>query len=221
MLALVQLYSDLLPNLVLTFSAFGIKLSCKQKELEAILVFPKGETRPSPPCCGEKAGVASRREGQGALLGAWPALGASVWPGPFREAGLAVQLGPDSLPAAARGALDPGACRKPGLGSPALGKSWLILATCRPHSGPANVASDALGLAQGTARAAALATGRLRWALVPAKRIPSPSVCLYLAIERGTAKMKLQPPSSRAHATGVMGVVIQCTIHNAKPPPLA
>lgn len=102
MLALqVQLYSDLLPNLVLTFSAFEIKLSCKKKELEVILVFPKGETRPSPLCCGEKAGVASCWEGQGALLGAWPVLGASVEPGPFREAGLAVRSGPDSLPAAA------------------------------------------------------------------------------------------------------------------------
>lgn len=50
MLALqIQLYSDLLPNLVLTFSAFEIKLSCKKEELGVILVFPKGETRPSQP----------------------------------------------------------------------------------------------------------------------------------------------------------------------------
>lgn len=102
MLALqVQLYSDLLPNLVLTFSAFEIKLSCKMKELQEVLVFPKGETQPSPPCCGEKKRVASRREGHGVLLGAWPVLGASVGPGPFREAGLAVQPGPDSIPTAA------------------------------------------------------------------------------------------------------------------------
>lgn len=190
MLALqVQLYSDLLPNLILTFSAFEIKLSCKKKELEAILVFPKGEIRPSPPCCGKNARVASHQEGQ-VPAGSLAQRSGHLW-GQGLQGGRA---------GGGTGARQPSstATEAPCIGESAEKQGWADLCwgkggpSWQPAglvgnagevhglpSGPANAASDALGLPWVTARPAVVATALH---------------CLYPAIKRGIAKTRLQPP---------------------------